>query len=329
MCDGLGIPRSSYYDSLKAKIKGLGLGHKSHRALGEAERHEVEEILHSPRFVNQAPATIVATLLDEGKYLCSVRTMYRILAGLNEVRERRAIARRPVYKKPELLANGPNQVWSWDITKLRTFEKWVYFYLYVLLDIFSRYVVGYLIVERESAILARELIEESCKKQGIVPGTLTIHSDRGAPMKAKTVSMLYSDLGIDKSFSRPSVSDDNPFSESQFKTVKYSPLFPDRFGSLTEARTLGRQLLTWYNCEHKHSGIAYYTPEQVHHGLHVNLHKTRENTLLSAYEKNPQRFKSKPTPKLVPGGVWINKPESSGLVTDLYEKNESGIFVKK
>lgn len=271
----------------------------------------------------------MATLLDEGKYLCSTRTMYRILSQVDEVRERRAIARRPVYKKPELLASGPNQVWSWDITKLRTFEKWVYFYLYVVLDIFSRYVVGYLVANQESAELAKELIQESCEKQNIVRGTLTIHSDRGAPMKSKTVNMLYNDLGIDKSFSRPSVSDDNPYSEAQFKTVKYCPLFPGRVGGLVEARNVTKELITWYNCKHKHSGIAYYTPEQVHYGLHLDLHKTREKALFEAFEKHPERFRAKPTPWLVPGDVWINKPENPGLTVDLYEKNESGIFIKK
>jgi putative transposase len=330
VCGGLSLARSSYYASLKPTVEKVLVSRSSHRALGKAERAVVVEILHSERFANQAPQSIVATLLDEGRYLCSVRTMYRILSQLHEVRERRAIARRPIYKKPELLATGPNQVWSWDITKLRSFEKWVYFYLYVILDIYSRYVVGYLIAESESGLLARELIEESCIKQGITPGVLTIHSDRGTPMRSKTVGMLYSDLGIDKSFSRPSVSDDNPFSESQFKTIKYCPLFPERFGSIIEARQIGKTLITWYNREHKHSGIAYYTPEQVHHGQDKELHKIREKTLLFAYEKNPERFKAKPTPKLVPGGVWINPPVATpGLTVDLYEKTESGIFIKK
>jgi putative transposase len=329
VCDGLGIPRSSYYASLKPKSEQSRTPHSSHRALGETERSEVTEILHSPRFVDQAPATIFATLLDEGKYLCSVRTMYRILSDLDHVRERRAVARRPVYSKPELLATAPNQVWSWDITKLKTYEKWVYFYLYVLLDIFSRYVVGYLIANRESGALARDLIEESCQKQGILPGTLTIHSDRGTPMKSKTVNMLYSDLGIDPSLSRPSVSDDNPFSEAQFKTVKYCPQFPDRFADITYARGEGRKLFTWYNCEHRHSGIAYYTPEQVHYGRHVELHKIREATLREAHEKHPERFSSKPTLKTVPGEVWINKPENPGLTVSGYEKTASGIFLKK
>jgi putative transposase len=334
VCDGLGIPRSSYYDALKPKAARTNSQHRSARALGEVERREVIEALHSPRFVNRAPATIVATLLDEGKYLCSVRTMYRILSSLDEVRERRAIARRPAYKKPELLATAPNQVWSWDITKIRSFEKWTYFYLYVLLDIFSRYAVGYLIAERESSELARELIAESCEKQGIIQGTLKIHSDRGTPMKSKTVNMLYTDLGIDNSFGRPSVSDDNPYSEAQFKTVKYCPLFPGQVGTICEARNVGKELLTWYNCEHRHSGIAYYTPEQVHYGHHVNLHKTREKALSDAYARHPERFKSRPTPKLVPEGVWINKPETTlvekpGMTVDLYEKNGIGIFLKK
>jgi putative transposase len=329
VCDGLGIPRSSYYASLKPKTIEVRPSHRSHRALGAAERAEVIQALHSPRFVNKAPATIVATLLDDGKYLCSVRTMYRILESLDEIRERRAIARRPIYKKPELLATAPNQVWSWDITKLQTFEKWVYFYLYVLLDIFSRYVVGYLIAERESSELARELIAESCEKQHIVPGTLKIHSDRGSPMKSKTVNMLYTDLGIDNSFSRPSVSDDNPYSEAQFKTTKYCPLFPGKVGSLVEARDVGKDIFTWYNCDHKHSSIAYYTPEQVHYGLHVELHKTREKALSDAFARHPERFKSMPTPKIVPGGVWINKPENPGLTVDLYEKTPSGLLVKK
>jgi putative transposase len=329
VCDGLGIPRSSYYASLKPKIPRSQSRRRSHRALGEAERQAVIETLHSPRFVNRAPATIVATLLDEGQYLCSTRTMYRVLESLDEVRERRAVARRPAYKKPELLATGPNQVWSWDITKLKTFEKWVYYYLYVVLDIFSRYVVGYLVASRESGPLARDLIEETCKKQGIVPGTLTIHSDRGTSMTSKTVDLLYADLGIVKSFGRPSVSDDNPFSEAQFKTAKYCPLFPDRFGPITQARTVCRGLFTWYNQEHRHSGIAYYTPEQVHYGKHVELHKTREKALAAAYAKNPERFKSKPVPRLVPEGVWINPPEKPGPVVDSYEKTETGIFVKK
>jgi putative transposase len=329
VCAALGLARSSYYASLKPKVEPVYQRPRSHRALDSDERRQVLDVLHSPRFLNSSPAAIIAALLDEGVYLCSVRTMYRILDDEGEIRERRDIARRPAYKKPELLATGPNQVWSWDITKLRTFEKWVYFYLYVLLDVFSRYVVGYLVAESESANLAKELIEESCAKQGIAPGMLTVHSDRGSPMKSKTVSMLYNDLGIDKSFSRPSVSNDNPFSEAQFKTLKYCPLFPGRLGTLTEAREVGQQLIGWYNREHRHSGIGYYTPEQVHYGRHLELHKIREKTLLSAYAKHPERFKLKPTPKAVPGDVWINPPVRPGLTTDLYEKTAAGIFLKK
>ncbi len=256
--------------------------------------------------------------------------MYRILEALGELRERRAIARRPHYSRPELLATAPNQVWSWDVTKLLTFEKWVYFYLYVILDVFSRYVVGWLIAGRESAILARELIEQSCEKQGIAMGQLTIHSDRGSPMKSKTVEMLYTDLGIARSLGRPSVSNDNPFSESQFKTIKYCPLFPGKFASLQDARINGRKLITWYNCDHKHSSLAYYTPEQVHYGLYQKAHSIRTETLQQAYVRYPERFSKKPVPKLIPKAVWINKPEiPSGLTVDLYEKTESGIFFPK
>ena len=335
VCDALNIPRSSYYyyrqpESEQREPKP----YTSHRGLSEAEHKNVIEILHSPKYVDKAPATVVASLLDEGIYICSVRTMYRILAGLIETRERRSVARRPPYSKPELLASGPNQVWSWDITKLKTFEKWTYFYLYVLMDVFSRYVVGYLVAATESANLARAMIEESCEKQNILRNTLTIHSDRGSPMKSKTVDMLYSDLGIIKSFSRPSVSDDNPFSEAQFKTLKYCPLFPAKVGNLIEARVLARTLVSWYNQEHKHSGIAYYTPEQVHYGRHRELHDIRARTLREAYDRHPERFKSMPSPATVPKQVWINPPkpnlvESPGLVVDLFEKTESGIFVQK
>ena len=252
--------------------------------------------------------------------------MYRILSALDEVHERRSIARRPVYSKPELLATAPNQVWSWDITKLKTYEKWVYFYLYVLLDIFSRYVVGFLIANRESGALAKELIEESCRKQGIVPGTLTIHSDRGSPMKSKTVNMLYSDLGIDPSLSRPSVSDDNPFSEAQFKTVKYCPQFPERFTDLAYARAVGRKLFTWYNCEHRHSGIAYYAPEQVHYGKHVELHKIRETTLREAYEKHPERFDSKPSPSACSRGSLDQQARESWTYREPVMKKQRAEF---
>jgi putative transposase len=330
VCDGLGIPRSTYYYSVRPHLEPVPSKRVSHRALSEAERQEATDLLHSSRFVDLAPPAIVATLLDEGKYICSSRTLYRILASLEEVRERRAVARRPRYQKPELLATKPNQVWSWDITKLKTFEKWVYCYLYVLLDVFSRYVVGYLVATEESAELARELIEQSCQKQNILPGSLTIHSDRGAAMTSKTLGMLYSDLGITKSLSRPSVSDDNPFSESQFKTLKYSRLFLDKIGNLSEARNLCRELMTWYNQEHKHSSIGYYTPQQVHYGEHSRLREVRERALHEAFTRHPERFRAQPSPAPVPQAVWINPPESlPGLVTDLYEKNEFGIFIKK
>ena len=226
----------------------------------------MHDTLNSERFVDQAPTEVYATLLDAGKYLCSVRTMYRILEEHAELRERRDQLRHPNYEKPVLLATGPNQVWSWDITKLLGPMKWVYFHLYVILDIFSRYVVGWMLAERESAELAKRLIKETCSKQGIVAEQLTLHADRGTSMKSKPLAMLLSDLGVTKTHSRPQVSNDNPYSESQFKTLKYRPEFPKRFGSIQHARDVCRDLFGWYNTEHYHSGIGLLTPESVHYG---------------------------------------------------------------
>jgi putative transposase len=282
----------------------------SPRALLAAEKQQVLEILHSDRFVDQAPAEIYATLLDEGRYLCSIRTMYRILATEQEVRERRNQLRHPVYSKPELLATGPNQVWSWDITKLLGPVKWSYFYLYVILDIFSRYVVGWMVAHRESAILAERLISNACAQQGIVPGQLTIHADRGSSMKSKPVALLLSDLGITKTHSRPHTSDDNPYSESQFKTLKYRPDFPDRFGSSQDARAFCQLFFPWYNREHRHSGIGLLTPEMVHYGKAASILQTRSRVLEAAYEKHPERFvRRRPAPLAVPQAAWINKPK--------------------
>lgn len=279
------------------------------RALPKEERTQVLEVLNSERFVDKSPHEVHATLLDEGTYHCSVRTMYRILGENDEIRERRDIVQRPSYAAPELLATGPNQVWSWDITKLKAFINWHYFYLYVLMDIFSRYVVGWLIAENESAALAKQLIEESCEKQGIQENQLTIHSDRGGPMKSQTLAQLYANLGIVRSLSRPSVSNDNPFSESQFKTTKYHPLFPGRFGSLPDAVAWGRGLFPWYNDEHHHSGIAYFTPKQIHYGLAPAAFQARIHTLATAFAAHPERFvKGVPTPQPIPTEVWINRP---------------------
>ncbi len=240
--------------------------------------------------MDKAPTEVYATLLDEGTYHCSVRTMYRILEDAGEVRERRDQARHPHYKAPELLATAPNQVWSWDITKLLGPVKWSYFYLYVILDIFSRYVVGWMIAPHESSALAKRLIAETCEKQNVLPGQLTIHADRGSSMKSKPVALLLADLGITKSHSRPHVSDDNPYSESQFKTLKYRPGFPDRFGSIQDARSFCQDFFPWYNCEHRHSGIGLLTPEMVHYGKAELVTSQRRIVLSSALDAHPERF---------------------------------------
>jgi putative transposase len=307
-CAALGVPRASYYRSLRPRAPGRKRPAPP-RALNADERLAVLDVLHSERFADKAPAEVWATLLDEGTYLCSRRTMYRILEEADEVRERRDQLRHPAYKKPELLAQAPNQVWSWDITKLLGPTQWTYFYLYVILDIFSRYVVGWMLAERESATLASQLIDDTCAKQGIDHGQLTIHADRGTSMRSKTVALLLSDLGVTKTHSRPHVSDDNPFSESQFRTLKYRPDFPDRFGSLPDARAFCRAFFPWYNTEHRHSGIGLMTPESVHYGRAAGLLLDRQRTLTAAYLAHPERFVGRPpTPPALPPAVWINPP---------------------
>jgi putative transposase len=269
----------------------------------------VIETLHSERFMDKAPAQVWATLLDEKTYLCSPRTMYRILAEHGEVRERRNQLRHPNYTKPELLAEAPNQVWSWDITKLLGPVKWTYFYLYVILDIFSRYVVGWMVAHRESAALARRLIETACRNQSIEPGQLTIHADRGASMRSKSLALLLADLGVAKTHSRPHVSNDNPYSESQFKTLKYCPQFPERFGSIQDARAFGGPFFDYYNNEHRHSGIGLMAPAAVHYGMAKQLTAARQETLLAAYRSHPERFVHRPPqPPELPRAAWINPP---------------------
>ena len=278
-------------------------------ALAPPERKELLEVLNSERFCDTAPAAIHATLLDEGRYLGSVRTMYRMLAADSGTRERRRQLTHPTYVKPELLATAPNQVWSWDITKLKGPAKWTCFHLYVILDIFSRQVVGWLIAERESAELAEQLIAESVSRHDIAPGTLTLHADRGASMRSKPVAALLVDLDITKSHSRPHVSDDNPYSESQFKTMKYRPDFPARFGSLADARAHCQTFFTWYNTEHRHSGIGYMTPSSVHYGQALAARALRQDALDAAFLANPKRFKGRrPEPPALPTAAWINPP---------------------
>lgn len=307
-CDALGLARASYYRDLQPQPPARERPIPA-RALSAVERQVVLDTLHCETFVDKAPAEVWATLLDQGTYLCSPRTMYRILDDEQEVRERRDQLRHPAYKKPELLAQAPNEVWSWDITKLLGPAKWTYFYLYVILDIFSRQVVGWLIAERESAELAEQLIAESVSRHDIAPGTLTLHADRGASMRSKPVAALLVDLDITKSHSRPHVSDDNPYSESQFKTMKYRPDFPARFGSLADARAHCQTFFTWYNTEHRHSGIGYMTPSSVHYGQALAARALRQDALDAAFLANPKRFKGRrPEPPALPTAAWINPP---------------------
>jgi putative transposase len=274
------------------------------------ERDVVLDVLHDERFVDKAPAEVFATLLDEKEqYLCSIRTMYRILEANQEVRERRNQRRHPKHAKPVLVARSPNQVWTWDITKLRGPQKWLVYYLYALLDIFSRYVVGWTVAEYDSSALAKRLIGETCAKQGVGRGELTIHADRGSAMTAGTVLDLYSLLGVTPSHNRPRVSNDNPYSESQFKTLKYRPEFPDRFGSLEHARSFCRGFFHWYNVEHHHSGLALLTPNDVHHGRVGAVLAKRQRSLDLAHAAHPERFvNGRPIVPKPPKEVWINQP---------------------
>ena len=284
-------------------------------AFSDAERRALRDILCSERFADCAPTTIHATLLDEGIYVGSVRTMYRRLAVDGQVRERRDQLTHPAYAKPELLATGPNEVWSWDITKLKGPAKWTCFHLYVILDIFSRYVVGWMIAPRESAELAEQLIADTVVKQGIAPGRLTLHADRGTSMRSKVVAQLLVDLEVAKSHSRPYVSDDNPFSEAQFKTLKYRPDFPDRFGCIEDARAHCQQFFRWYNDNHRHSGIGFMTPATVHLGQAKALFNRRADTLNAAFDANPMRFKgNRPQPPKLPTAAWINPPKPKHVV---------------
>jgi putative transposase len=313
LCQALEIPRASFYrHQAPNTTAAVVTRQRPEHALSAAEQNMVLAILHTPRFVDLAPPQVYAQLLEEGHYLCSIRTMYRLLAADHEVRERRAVASRVVYTKPELLATKPNEVWSWDITKLKGPVKWTYYYLYVILDIFSRYVVGWMIAERESSTLAKRLITESCIKQNIVEDQLTLHADRGSSMKSKVVAQLLSDLGITKTHSRPQVSNDNPFSESQFKTMKYRPEFPSRFGCIQDARVFGVHFFPWYNEIHRHSGVAHYTPSDVHYGRVKEIQQRRQATLDAAYLRHPKRFVRKPPEAaLPPKAVWINPPKDS------------------
>jgi putative transposase len=307
-CDALGVSRAAVYRS-RQPAKPVVARPAPPRALTRNERQGVLDLLHTERFVDQAPAEVHAALLDDGVYLCSPRTMYRILDAAGEVTERRDQVCRPAYTKPELLATRPNELWSWDISKLLGPAKWTYFYLYVILDIFSRYVVGWMVAPHESAALAERLIGDTCAKQQIDPGQLTLHADRGSSMTSKPVALLLADLGVVKTHSRPHVSNDNPFSEAQFKTLKYCPAFPERFGALEDARAFGQAFFAWYNNEHHHSGLGFLTPAVVHDGLAPGVRAHRQRVLTAAYAVHPERFvNGTPQPAELPQAVWINPP---------------------
>ena len=311
-CDALGVSRATVHRRQVAAIRPPAARKPRPtpaRALPKPERQRVIALLREPQYVDLAPAEIYATLLDQGSYHCSIRTMYRILHEHAEVRERRQQRRHVVYQKPELLAQGPNQVWSWDITKLMGPRKWTYFYLYVIIDIFSRRVVGWHVADTESAALFKPLFLESVAKHGVKPDELTLHADRGPSMTAKATAFLLADLGVTKSHSRPYTSNDNPFSESHFKTLKYQPQFPKRFGCIQDAKTFCRHFFTWYNRDHHHLGIGLMTPDQVHYGQVDEIYAARQTILDQAFRSYPERFVNQPPqPPLKPTAVWINPP---------------------
>jgi len=322
-CDFLGVARASFYR--QRPVLGPPMAPTTPppslpadrpapaRALSPVERTSVLAVLHEERFQDRSPAAIQATLLDEGQYLCSTRTMYRILEQEGESRERRDQLVHPPYQRPELLATAPNQLWSWDITKLLGPAKWTYFYLYVILDVFSRYVAGWMVAPREGAELAKQFIEETIRKHQVSAGQLTIHADRGKVMTSKPVAFLMADLGVTKTHSRPYVSDDNPYSESQFRTMKYRPEFPDRFGCIQDSRAFCQQFFQWYNEDHRHSGIGLLTPAMVHFGEADAVLAHRQVVLDTAYQAHPDRFvRQPPKPLPLPTQVWINRPVSPG-----------------
>lgn len=324
-CDFLAVARASFYrqrpplgpPTSSAPESVLSERSAPARSLSPEERAGVLAVLHDQRFQDRSPAAVQATLLDEGQYLCSARTMYRLLQQAGESRERRDQLVHPPYQKPELLATAPNQLWSWDITKLLGPAKWTYFYLYVILDVFSRYVVGWMVAPRESAELAKQFIQETIRKHAIPAGQLTIHADRGRVMTSKPVAFLMADLGVTKTHSRPYVSDDNPYSESHFRTLKYRPEFPDRFGCLPDSRAFCQQFFIWYNDEHRHSGLGLLTPAVVHFGQAPAVLAARQVVLDAAYQAHPDRFvRRPPKPLPLPLEVWINKPAKADLKTE-------------
>jgi putative transposase len=318
-CAAVGRPRGSHYRWHRTSPpapKPERVVSPQPRALSEVERKEMLRVLHDPDHVDEAPATVYAKLLDQGIYLASTSTMYRILRAEGEVRERRRQATHPPAAKPELVATRPNAVWSWDITKLLGPAKWTWFYLYVIIDIYSRYVPGWMLARAERAQLAERLLADTIAKQHVTPDQLTIHADRGTSMASKPVAFLLADLGVTKSHSRPHCSNDNPYSESQFKTLKHRPEFPDRFGCFEDAHGFCTRFFRWYNDEHRHSGIGFHTPADVHHGRAEQVRAERAVVLDAAYAAHPERFVRKPpAPPKLPTIAWINQPEEEPLST--------------
>ena len=316
-CAALSVPRATYYRRQQPQALVPATPRRVPRALPPEERRMVLALLSDDRFAELPPAQVYATLLDEGKFVCSISTMYRVLRAHDQVKERRLQLRHPRYQVPELLATRPNTLWSWDITKLKGPAKWTYFHLYVILDVFSRYVVGWMAAYRESATLAQRLIEASCTRQGIEKGHLTIHADRGSAMISKSVALLLADLGVTKTHGRPHVSNDNPYSESHFKTLKYRPEFPERFGSMQDARSFLTDFFLWYNTMHHHSGLGLMTPFDVHYGVAGKRFTEREIVLRNAFEATPERFvRGVPKPPALPQEVWINKPRTKDGSTE-------------
>ncbi len=308
-CSAFGVSRATLHRWRNPKPPAPKQPKQNHRRLSQEEEKTVLDELTSTRFVDESVPEVYTTLLDDGVYMCSQRTMYRILDRNASTRERRDQCHHPEYTKPELLATGPNQVWSWDITKLKGAQKWTYHYLYVIMDIFSRYVVGWMVAPRESAALAERLIEQTCENQGIERGELTIHADRGTSMRSKLVAQLMADLGVTKTHSRPYTSNDNPYSEAQFKTLKYRHSFPKSFGCIEDATSFLRGFFGWYNFQHKHSGIGYVTPEDMHTGRAHAVREERCKVLKAAYKQHPERFvKGTPRPPEIPDAAYINKP---------------------
>ncbi len=313
-CSAMGWSRATHYRHRRPPLHGPPAPRHSPRALTATEADEIVTVLDNERFCDKSPAQVWAVLLDEGTYLASISTMYRLLRERHQVRERRAQARRPPTVRPELVATTPNQVWSWDITKLAGPHKWSWLHLYVILDVYSRYAVAWLVAPRESARLAEELIADAVYRHDIADGRLTLHADRGSSMTSKTVTQLLADLGVLQSHSRPHQSNDNPFSEANFKTLKYFPTFPKRFAGIDHARHFTDMFFDYYNHEHRHSGIALHTPADVHFGRADAVRARRQLVLDAAYAAHPERFRRPPDAPRIPAATWINRPEEAPLV---------------